>query len=158
VFDPFFFVFWPGAIAVGAFVALPVTMGLTAFARRLGRGRNRRWTCGRCGAPLGADDVSGNVFVSHGVYICQSCAQVFRSRYRFALIAVPVVATLAGVATILAVFAGPQPASWYLGMRLVPVFLPSVGVGAAFWWRIRAAKTANVHRLHAPLQMESLTD
>ena len=154
MFDPLFFVFWPGAIAIGAFLALPVTIGLTAINRHRGRRRNRTWKCGRCSAPLGADDVSGNVFVSHGVYVCGFCAEVLRWRYGIALIAVPCIAALAGVATILGVFAGPQAPSWYVGSRLIPVFLPSIGIGIAFWWRSKAAKTANIQTLHSPSALE----
>jgi hypothetical protein len=149
--DPLFLVFWPGAIAIGGFVALPVAMGLQALNRRLGRSRNRSWHCGQCNAALARDDVAGNVFRAHGVYICNSCADILRRRYRVALVAVPVVAAIAGVTTLLGIFAGPQPLAWYFGFRLIPVFLPSVGVGAAFWWRIRAAKAANARELQPAL-------
>jgi hypothetical protein len=144
MFDPYWLVFWPGAIAIGGFVALPVAMGLQALNRRIGRARNRTWHCGRCNAPLAQDDLEGDVFVAHGVHICRTCADVYRARYRFALIGVPTVAAVAGVVTALAVFAGPQPASWYGNFRLLPVLLPSLGVAAAFVWRLRAAKAANI--------------
>ena len=144
MFDPYWLVFWPGAIAIAGFVALPVAMGLQALHRRLGRSRNQSWHCGRCNSPLAHDDLEGEVFIAHGIHVCRRCADIYRARYRVALVAVPAVAAIAGIATVLGVFAGPQPASWYLNLRLVPVILPSLGIGAAFLWRLRAAKEANV--------------
>lgn len=46
MFDPLYFIFWPGAIAVAGALALPVTMGLRALERRFGRGRNQSWELG----------------------------------------------------------------------------------------------------------------
>jgi hypothetical protein len=127
-------------------------MGLQAINRRVGRARNRTWHCGRCNKPLAHDDLEGQVFVAHGVHICRTCADVYRARYRLALIGVPAAAAVAGVATALTVFAGPQPASWYVNIRLVPVLLPSLGVAAAFVWRLRAAKDANIRLSSGPTQ------
>src|SRR3954471_21279557 len=138
MFDPLLLVFWPGAIAVGAFVALPVVAGIQAVGRRFARRRNSAWHCGRCNAPLAHDDLRGDVFVANGLHVCSACADVYKRRYRFALIAVPVVATLAAITTTIGIAMSGVSASWWMNSRLIPVLLPSVGFASAFAWRLRA--------------------
>jgi len=70
-------------------------------------------------------------------------AQTRSAAYRVALVLVPTVAALAGIATVTGLVLDTRPVSWYVGLPLFSILLPSVGVGSAFWWRIRVAKNAN---------------
>jgi hypothetical protein len=142
--DPAYLIWWPGALAIAAFAAMPVGMVMTRLYRRLGRARNRSWRCGRCNRPLASDDVDGQVFAAHGVHVCSNCADVYRRRYHVAFLVVPTIAVMAGAGTLAGVILDPRPLSWYAGLPVFSLGLPSLGIASAFWWRVQAAKQANL--------------
>lgn len=141
--DPLALVFIPGGLVVASAIVAPLGWAALAWRRKRGLLRNRRARCGRCNEVLRFDGEEQTPFLIQGVYHCPSCAARRRRQYAIGLVALPGVAILAALTTATGIVLGGADLSWYLGARLIPVALPSAGLSAWFWWRVRRAKRLN---------------
>ena len=142
--DPLSVIFVSGAFATMTVLASPVlVLGHTLWRRRAKR-LNRKGCCGRCGARFTIDAL----FIFSGVYICPACAAALRSRLKviLPLIAITVIACAVSSGTAL-VSTLTQPGgthiAWWMGGRLIPLLMPSVGVALATGALIAVGKRRN---------------
>ena len=142
--DPLLIIFAPYAVAATGVIASPLLLA-RAIAWRRGAARlNAGSCCGRCERSFALDS---DFHLYLGRYICASCAQVLRRRWRIGLAAatagVGVMAVGAGGAFIADIARGGSALEWWLGPRLLALLLPSAGLAATVPFILRLGRRAN---------------